>query len=58
MPAKHTTETGLVITLSEAKELIARTKVAAEDGNLLGMIMPNGLPLGECTGEYLRALST
>jgi hypothetical protein len=41
------------LTLSEATDLIARTKVAAKEGNLLGVIQPNGKPLGECTREDL-----
>jgi hypothetical protein len=48
MPAKH-----LTITMSEAKALIARTEAAAKQDNLLGVIMPNGKPLKDCTGEYL-----
>jgi hypothetical protein len=43
----------LTITLSEAKELIARTEAEAKRANLLGVIMPNGKPLKDCTGEYL-----
>jgi hypothetical protein len=51
MPAKHVT-----ITLSEAKALIVRTEAAARQENLLGVIMPNGKPLKDCTGEYLGQL--
>jgi hypothetical protein len=46
----------LTITLSEAKELIARTEAEAKRANLLGVIMPNGKPLKDCTGEYLAQL--
>jgi hypothetical protein len=46
----------LTITLSEAKELIARTEAEAKRANLLGVIMPNGKPLKDCTGEYLGQL--
>jgi hypothetical protein len=51
MPAKHVT-----ITMSEAKAQIARTEAAAKHENLLGVIMPNGKPLKDCTGEYLGQL--
>jgi hypothetical protein len=51
MPAKHVT-----ITMSEAKALIARTEAAAKQENLLGVMMPNGKPLKDCTGEYLGQL--
>jgi len=46
----------LTITLSEARELVARTKAEAKRANLLGVIMPNGKPLKDCTGEYLGQL--
>jgi hypothetical protein len=46
----------LTITLSEAKELIARTEAEAKRANLLGVIMPNGKPLKDCTREYLNQL--
>jgi hypothetical protein len=46
----------LTITLSEATNLIARTKAEAENGNLLGVIMPSGKRLRDCTGEYLSQL--
>ena len=46
----------LTLTLSEAKELIARTEAEAKRANLLGVIMPNGKPLKDCTGEYLGQL--
>jgi hypothetical protein len=46
----------LTITLSDAKELIARTEAEAKRANLLGVIMPNGKPLKDCTGEYLGQL--
>jgi hypothetical protein len=46
----------VTITLSEAKELIARTEAGAKQENLLGVIMPNGKPLKDCTGEYLGQL--
>ena len=48
MPPKQVT-----ITESEARALIARTEAAAKQENLLGVIMPNGKPLKDCTGEYL-----
>jgi hypothetical protein len=41
------------ITRSEASELIARLNAAAEEGRLLDVVMPNGKPLGECTGEEI-----
>jgi hypothetical protein len=47
----------MTITMSEAKALIARTEAAAKQANLLGVIMPNGKPLKDCTGEYLGARS-
>ena len=56
MPAKQTGESMLTITLSEAKELMARTEAGAKKGNLLGVIMPNGKPMGDCTGEYIDQL--
>jgi hypothetical protein len=46
----------LTLTLSEAKELIARTEAEAKRANLLGVIMPNGKLLKDCTGEYLGQL--
>jgi hypothetical protein len=46
----------VTITLSEAKELIARTEAGAKQENLLGVIMPNGKPLKDCTREYLGQL--
>jgi hypothetical protein len=46
----------VTITLSEAKELIARTEAGAKQENLLGVIMPNGKRLKDCTGEYLGQL--
>jgi hypothetical protein len=49
-------EAMLPITLSEAKDLIARTEAGAKEGNLFGVIMPNGKPLKDCTGEYLHQL--
>ena len=51
MPAEHMT-----ITMSEAKALIARTEAPAKQENLLGVIMPNGKRLKDCTGEYLCQL--
>ena len=51
MPAKQVT-----ITMSEARALIARTEAAAKQANLLGLIMPNGKRLKDCTGEYLCQL--
>ena len=44
------------ITASEAKLLMARMDAGAKEGRLLGVIMPNGKPLGDCTGEYVRQL--
>lgn len=41
------------ITRSEASELIARLDAAAEEGRMLDVVMPNGKPLGECTGEEI-----
>jgi hypothetical protein len=46
----------MTITLSEAKELIARTEAGAKQENLLGVIMPNGKRLKDCAGEYLGQL--
>jgi hypothetical protein len=46
----------LTVTLSEAKALIARTEAEAKQENLLGVIMPNGKRLKDCTGEYLGQL--
>jgi hypothetical protein len=54
MATKQTTI--LTITLSEATNLLARTKAEAENGKLLGVIMPNGKRLRDCTGEYLTQL--
>jgi hypothetical protein len=55
-PNKTGNTMALTITLSEAKELIARTEAEARRANLLGVIMPNGKPLKDCTGEYLGEL--
>jgi hypothetical protein len=41
------------ITRSEASELIARLNAAADEGRMLDVMMPNGKPLGECTGEEI-----
>jgi hypothetical protein len=41
------------VTRSEASKLLARIEAGAQEGNLLGVIMPNGKPLRECTGEYV-----
>ena len=47
------------ITLSEAEaiELTSRFDAGYREGNLLGVIMPNGKPFGECTGEYVGQIA-
>jgi hypothetical protein len=45
------------ITLSEAIELTSRFEAGYREGNLLGVIMPNGKPFGECTGEYVGQIA-
>jgi hypothetical protein len=44
------------ITHSDAIDLLERIEAGAKDKNLLGVIMPNGKPLGECTGAYVAQL--
>jgi hypothetical protein len=48
----------MTITMSEAKALIARTEAAAKQENLLGVIMPNGKPLKDCTGSISASSDT
>jgi hypothetical protein len=46
----------MTLTRSEATELVARIEAGAKAKNLLGVIMPNGKPSRECTGEYVGRL--
>jgi len=43
-------------TLSQASDLINRTKVATEHGNALDVIQPNGKKLGDCTGDEVAEI--
>jgi hypothetical protein len=44
------------LTIAQATDLIARTKTAAQDGNLLGVIQPNGKRLADCTSEEIAEI--
>jgi hypothetical protein len=47
----------ITLSESEAIELTSRFKAGYREGNLLGVIMPNGKRFGECTGEYVGQIA-
>ena len=57
MPEKRTTKTELRTSAIEALALMARIEIAAKEGNMLSLMMPNGKPLGDCTRKDLTEIS-
>ena len=43
-----------LLEISRALQLIADTKAALQNGNLLDVVQPNGKRFGDCTGEECR----
>lgn len=57
MPEKRKTKTKLRISAVEALALIGRMDVAAKEGNMLSLMLPNGKLLKDCTRKDLTEIA-
>jgi hypothetical protein len=57
MPGKRKTKTKLTISAVEAFALHNRLDLAAKEGNMLSVEMPNGKTLADCTRKDLIEIS-
>ena len=57
MSEKRKTKAKLRISAAEALALLDRTSVAAKEGNMLSLMMPNGKLLKDCTRKDLTEIA-